>query len=528
MKKYLKKYGVLIIFIIFFFMVFIQHQFIYLHHDDYGYASLSYAYVVDSAKGHDLHIGEIMEFLKGHYDIWGGRVLYFFIEIILISNGVWLYRLFQSITITLIFYLIYKIIQKMTKDSINKLILAICTISLYGVFEINLLNHGIFWFSASVLYIIPMLPFLAFIYLYQDSKNKKYKNRLSKIVVNIFYGILIFLSTFSQEQIGVAALGYVVILTIYNYIKSKKIDKKDIIMIMVAIIGFAILMLAPGNKVRQEDISSMDFYSKSFIERIILGIQNMILGNFSSDTKFFNILFYLSVAYISIKNIRINNKNKIKTIFYMISLLSIFIIIYTSIIKSEGYFKYLFGLKDSNTYRLLVTFIFIIQLLLMFFSTMWYLYEEKKLKLINILICAVLSIACMIVAPYFAVRSSIIFMVLCFIFILYSFIDMYTNIENKKVFICAIIPIVILSFSNIIIITKGYYNNNLANKENSIILEDASKKISAGEKIEKITLKKMPNILYGAAQPYMAGSEYILYYIKEYYNLPMDIEIIYE
>ena len=64
MKKYLKKYGVLIIFIIFFFMVFIQHQFIYLHHDDYGYASLSYAYVVDSAKGHDLHIGEIMEFLK--------------------------------------------------------------------------------------------------------------------------------------------------------------------------------------------------------------------------------------------------------------------------------------------------------------------------------------------------------------------------------------------------------------------------------------------------------------------------------
>lgn len=525
MKNILKKSGILIIFVVFFLVIFIQHQFVYLHHDDYGYASLCYAYVVDDVDGHDLSLTQITEFLKGHYEIWGGRILYFFIEIVLISNGVWLFRLFQSLVITIIFYLIYKIVQKIIKNKMNKYVLAICTISLYGIFEINLLNHGIFWFSASVLYIIPMLPFLAFIYFYQDSKKKIYKNKLKKILTYFFYGILIFLATFSQEQVSIAALGYIGVLTIYNTVKNKKIDKKDIIMITIAILGFLILMLAPGNKARQGDITSIDFYSKPFIERTILGMQNLILRTFSSDTKIFNIIFYFCIAYTSIEMIKLK---KGKRNFHLISLVSIASIIFISIIKNEGYFEYIYYLINLNIYRLLITFIFLIQLLLMFLSVVYYLYNFEEFKLINIIFSAVLSIICMIVAPYFATRSAIIFIILCFIFILYVFTKIYNNSKDKKIVICIMIPIIVFAFGNISIITKGYYNNNLANRENTLILEEASKKIKKGEIVDKIILKKLPNILYSAAQPYMPGSEYILYYIREYYDIPQNIEIIYE
>ena len=117
MKNFFEKYGVGIIFLIFFLIVLIQHQFMYIYHDDYGYASLSYAYNVENVEGHDVNLEQIVEFLKGHYEVWGGRILTFFYEIILLTNGLWLYRLVQSIVITLIFFLIYKIVKKCCENT---------------------------------------------------------------------------------------------------------------------------------------------------------------------------------------------------------------------------------------------------------------------------------------------------------------------------------------------------------------------------------------------------------------------------
>ena len=111
LKNILKRNSVLVIFVIFFFIVLLEHQFMGLYHDDYGYASLSYAYNLDGVSGHDVSILQTLNFLKGHYNVWGGRVLYFFFEICLLKNGIWIFRLVQSLVITLIFYFIYKIVK---------------------------------------------------------------------------------------------------------------------------------------------------------------------------------------------------------------------------------------------------------------------------------------------------------------------------------------------------------------------------------------------------------------------------------
>ena len=42
-SSFIKKKRVLLIFLIFFLLLLLQYQFLYLYHDDYGYASLSYA-----------------------------------------------------------------------------------------------------------------------------------------------------------------------------------------------------------------------------------------------------------------------------------------------------------------------------------------------------------------------------------------------------------------------------------------------------------------------------------------------------
>ncbi len=72
--------------IIFSMLIFWQHHYVYMYFDDYGYASLSYI-AFDNPLGMAYGISEIFHFLQEHYLHWGGRVVYFFFEIIIFRIG---------------------------------------------------------------------------------------------------------------------------------------------------------------------------------------------------------------------------------------------------------------------------------------------------------------------------------------------------------------------------------------------------------------------------------------------------------
>ena len=111
MKKvwqFIKEHRIAIIFFVFFVLVFIQHQFIWLHHDDYAYASLSYVDIGNV--GNQFSLGKLFEFLFVHYMKWGGRILCFFVECSLLRFGLPVYRFVQSFVLVFIFYFIYKLL----------------------------------------------------------------------------------------------------------------------------------------------------------------------------------------------------------------------------------------------------------------------------------------------------------------------------------------------------------------------------------------------------------------------------------
>ena len=343
MKKKLINKKVLLVFIVFFVLILLQNHFLWLFHDDYGYASLSYLPSFNGARGLNTGILDIINFLKLHYQIWGGRVLYFFIEILLLRIDISAYRIFQSIITVMIFYTIYKIIAK--KFNINNWIIAAFCVLCYGIFEINVLRGGIYWITASVLYFVPLLPFLLYVYLY-DGKNKK-----------IICAILIFLSTWSQEQISVLALSYVSLYLIYNYFIEKKKNKVDIIMFIIAILGFAILMLAPGSRVRMGTTS--DFYNLTLIGKITTNLPVIINKNFGESTKLFSFSFLLSCIYIIYEYRKIGKFKKITDI----ALISTIIILLGMIFKSEGYFTYLMFFNDNIIFKILIMILFLLQFL---------------------------------------------------------------------------------------------------------------------------------------------------------------------
>ena len=61
---------------------------------------------------------------------------------------------------------------------------------------------------------------------------------------------------------------------------------------LVALVGFAILMLAPGNGVRKE-LANSNFYEKPFIQRTIGMYKDIVKVNFGETTRIFSLLFLL-------------------------------------------------------------------------------------------------------------------------------------------------------------------------------------------------------------------------------------------
>src|SRR5574344_536632 len=173
MRQFLKKYRVLIIFIFFVLLTFLTQHFITWYADDYGYATLSYLPDFNGYMGNNPHFSDIFSFLQFHYFNWGGRVIYFFIEIIILQFKLPIYHLFQSLVLTIIFYLLYKIIIKNHDKSNYKV--AIITVLSFGLIDIMTLRSGFYWASASCLYVYPLLPFFLFMYLY-DENNSLIKN----------------------------------------------------------------------------------------------------------------------------------------------------------------------------------------------------------------------------------------------------------------------------------------------------------------------------------------------------------------
>ena len=506
MKGKLKNKKVILVFACFFFYLLLQNHFMWLFHDDYGYASLSYLTKFEGNRGLNASLIDVINFLIFHYQNWGGRVLWFFVEIILLKLGLPIYRLFQSVLTLGMFILIYKIIKK--KANIENSKVALFCVLCYGLFEIVLLRGGVYWITASVLYFLPLFPLLLFIYLY-DGNNK-----------NILCGILIFISTWAQEQVAVLSISYIFLYTIHNWIVLKNKNKKDIIMCCISLLAFLILMLSGGTASRTGNYS--DFYNLPIYLKFGRNAASIILNNFGKYTKLFTYVFLLSSIYITCEN-----RNKIKNkLLNSISIISTLIILMLTIITEEGYFTSLYIFSNSDVYKGILLIVFIIQLSLILYNILYYFYEKKQYVIIYIFIAALLSQISMLVAPYFPLRSATMFELMCFVIFTYVFADI---LKNKKLNIYAILlPMIIVSTFNLTKITYGYYINNDEQKYNDKILKETSKKIKNGKNIKFVNLRKLQNHYYGIEQPYDEGFDYIAYYMKFYYDIPQSVEFIYE
>lgn len=233
-----------------FFLIFLctyfQSKYVGFYHDDYGYGSLSYAI---GAQSDGRSMSDIVDYLYKHYMQWGGRVLFFFFMIVSMKFDMQGFMLIQSAVVATALFFAYKTMLLIVSDKCNNWFLVFCTLlGCYFLFRFGVYRNGLFWPSASVLYVWPLCPLMFGVY----CVYKSYAHNVVSILRLLGISVAFFAAGFSQEQIALASMSFVplFIVSLCDRQRMKKISFALVVAQSSAVLGFIVLMLAPGNFAR--------------------------------------------------------------------------------------------------------------------------------------------------------------------------------------------------------------------------------------------------------------------------------------
>lgn len=256
-----------------------------------------------------------------HYLTWGGRSVAHTIGQTLLLFPKTVFSILNTFAYIILIYLIYKIVKGKNEDKPSMLII----IHLLLWFVLPVFGQTCLWLIGSCNYLWTMDIILFLILQY---KNNKVANKpVLKMILIFLLGII---SGWTNEN---TAFGLIIVIIglIYSMKKEKiKIEKWHISGLIGVILGFIILIIAPGNYVRNDVFNDNTFIIIKLINRTIEYTLNV--------TKYLLPLIILTIILISIK---IYYKKEIKkdVIIYLIaSFLSIYSMVLSPTFPERAWF----------------------------------------------------------------------------------------------------------------------------------------------------------------------------------------------
>ena len=495
-------------------LLFYQVRNIFYYFDDYGYLSLSYQNLYH-VQG-NINLTDILSFLNRHYLKWGGRVLYFFF-LILYGRNIWIIRFALCLHIFMIVYIGEKLIGY-EKPQAPCILTAAMTFLLYGLIEVEFMRDGVYWFTASAIYVFPVVwVLLGVIWIYQESfqDRKTVIGKRSKTVRILCLPIL-FLATCSQEQISLTMTAMVLIATVEYVIKRKRIEPFHVLANIVSWIGSAILLCAPGNYERLNGTE----VKKSVIECAVSALHIVT----SDSTKYITIAFMIAVCMVATTTAR-------KTSYRVIRVLCVSWILLSAVIGmimfAGGYgmltaiqtiFR-IIRLERLNEYGNMIMAIYLVGSWILLIA--WYTVFHRLRIFRWILVGTAVICGTAIFSPDVSRRMFVPFYLLLIMVIGEIMITFATDMQGAKQRVFAVILATLTACAglNYHYILYGYYRNAESAEYNMEILQNFDK---YADDNHYVLLEKNQNDTFANMMPYMSDYEYIMDYIKEMYRIPDD------
>ena len=474
---------------------FFQQQAVFLQADDYGYGSLTYAVSVPH-HGTEWTVADLFAYLKLHYLHWGGRVLFFALLIPALRIGVGFIQCFQATIFWLICLTCYLLLRRKKYD-FAAAVLSITVILAIGK---KAAVDGMFWYTASCLYLWPFLPLLMGLYILRN----KPANKLTYFLI----ALLMFIAGFSQEQVAVLLL-----VTLYgNLILTKicdhKISKIDLIAVVFSTIGALIVILAPGNFTR---FSGVDSDIKS---RIVGNISLVLSTDFDVSNGAEFLLWIVVLQYLGLAIIRGNRGNRFGLLKYVNALVSVLFLVQWILSVSSWV---------CLCARCVLAVLLVAEMAVYYFSI------RKDYMLFSLLFGAICSEAMMVVAPVFDPRSSVPFLVAV------NFLSVDALLAEQSRYriqsVVRVVPLLVCAAAliNAAYLTNLIWKNREVNLINHMKLIEKAALVQAGEDVPDVLLYHLPDSYVSVGQPYWSGHFDPIYdFIRYYYGLPSNTNIIYQ
>lgn len=483
-----------VLFGVFFLFVYLQHQFVYLYFDDFGYASLSYGNA-ETYQGMQYSVADVLGYLKWHYLEWGGRVLYYFFGILSMKAGLGCIRLVQSVLILGLSLFSYRLIRD-EEDPKGNLIKALVLIFSYAAVRIETVNEGIFWFSASMGYVWPLCPLFAAVYCHSRFQENKDRRYLSLTCV------LFFLAAFSYEQTALLTAVYVMLYYGFYWLCERKCEKGNFLVLGAAFLGSGLELLAPGNFVRASDEMNAAFNSLSILEKIKLNLPELLEFNLGYSNRISVLAFLVSGIFCALLLLR---KRQTEVLYrYNLAAGAVLAVLVLSTWYIPGK-KYLCGVLALW--------------IIWYWGNMTLFLWKRKNWMLFLFYAGLCSQGMMLAAPAVPPRCHIPLEFIMHIVTAYMIAEFLKEYKWKTVY-AALGMLMGLAVYNVFSITLGYYRNSDLNRMNDERLVRMAEAVKTGEEPGTAVLYRMRDDRYASQMPYQ--QQYIEYWVKNYYELPQE------
>lgn len=230
-----------------------------------------------------------------HYHKWGGRSVVHFIAQGLLQMPRLLVDILNSLVYILFTFLIYKHIKGRSKENSPALFILI---NLAVWFIIPMFGDTILWTTGSANYLWGTTIILAFMLPYRLYEGEKHSTSYRIIFSAIFvlFGVI---AGWTNENSAAGMIVIILLFFLYYKYKGKKIPIQLIIPLIGVMIGYVMMIKAPGNFSRGGEAVSVSLYVLAY--RLFTHTQNLFLD--------YGLLIMLYVALIILYN-RFGNKSE--------------------------------------------------------------------------------------------------------------------------------------------------------------------------------------------------------------------------
>lgn len=525
----LADYAWIVVFGLFYAFLLLQFSKVFIYYDDYGYLSLSYGNTVPNVAGSEFSFSQLVSFMQEHYYKSNGRLLYMFLfPFIYMFGGLAGVQVFMATSVILLLLLIFYLVKRAYGcKGLRAAALAAFICLLYGTIGIMIQRLGTYWYAASFIYVVPGIVFLLFAAGYFSTARQE--TREGRLWQKVCCAVTAFLAAFSQEEWLVATIGFILLVWGYRCVQKRKFRLFDGSVMVSALAGSSFILTSPAVRMRMDQNDS--FSNLPFLEKVVTNTRNLITLFFSGDNERF---LWILLPFLLLMSVYLYWKKRGFQLIHTVHIgATVLLLLYLFLKLKMQYFNPGFYPDIMVIILLLYLALSLWQVIQFYMTSPPVMNSGEEVGDSRVFFCflfvsAVLTMGCLVVVPELPQRVLLPFIFLSFILIGSVFVRVFAEPGLWAGSLAALAFLCLLSVPNLKNIYTGYRFNYLVHEYNDREIRRNVDLIKQGQKVEEIHLFRLLDPLCSCEMVYDENFSYMIYWMDEFYDLPSEVDLIYD